>query len=199
MDPFATLSAPVAHLPEPDVDTDIIFPARFLLITEKIGLGRYAFFERRYRNGVERDDFPLRAGPAGPAGILVAGANFGCGSSREQAVWALADLGLRCIIATSFGEIFQSNCYKNGLLPIVLPAAAWSSLRASTRLTVDLRQCRIIDAEGGTIAFEIPAWRRDALLNGWDEVLTLLNTRADTITAFETSRRAAAPWLFARG
>ncbi len=118
MDPFTRVTAAVASLPDRDIDTDIIFPARFLLITEKIGLGRYAFYDRRLQEGVEQSDFPLQ--PGGCA-IVVAGNNFGCGSSREQAVWALTDLGVRCIIAPSFGEIFQANCYRNGLLPISLP------------------------------------------------------------------------------
>ena len=195
MEAFAQVSAAVASLPERDIDTDIIFPARFLLITEKSGLGRYAFYERRLQDGVERTDFPLQAGRCA---IVVAGDNFGCGSSREQAVWALYDLGVRCIIAPSFGEIFQANCYRNGLLPITLPEAVCSVLGSCPFLTIDLARSEITGESTDTVAFEIPGWRRDALLNGWDEVLTLLHSQGDKITAFETLRRAAAPWLYDR-
>jgi 3-isopropylmalate dehydratase small subunit len=195
MEKFTRLTASAACLPDRDIDTDIIFPARFLLITEKTGLGRYAFFEKRMRDGVERSDFPIQPGSCG---ILVAGPNFGCGSSREQAVWALLDLGIRCIIAPSFGEIFQANCYRNGLLPVTLPEVSWSALQGARSLTVDLAEGRITGDEIEPIAFEVPAWRRDALLNGWDEVLTLLHSQGDRITAFETARRTTAPWLFER-
>jgi 3-isopropylmalate dehydratase small subunit len=193
MEKFIRLTSPVACLPDRDIDTDIIFPARFLLITEKTGLGRYAFYEKRRDGEIERPDFPLQTGRCG---ILLAGDNFGCGSSREQAVWALLDLGVRCIIAPSFGEIFQANCYRNGLLPITLSETSWSALRAIGDLTVDLEAGRIYGAGLEPIAFEVPDWRRDALLNGWDEVLTLLHSQGDKITAFETARRAEAPWLF---
>jgi 3-isopropylmalate dehydratase small subunit len=196
MEAFTRVTAAVSSLPDRDIDTDIIFPARFLLITEKIGLGQYAFYERRMKDGVEQADFPLQPDRCA---IVVAGDNFGCGSSREQAVWALYDLGVRCIIAPSFGEIFQANCYRNGLLPIILPDAVCSALRRCPALTIDLVESEITGEATETIPFEIPDWRRDALLNGWDEVLTLLHSQGDRITAFETARRAAAPWLFDKG
>jgi len=196
MEPFTRVTAAVASLPDRDIDTDIIFPARFLLITEKVGLGQYAFYERRMQDGVERADFPLQPGRCA---ILVAGDNFGCGSSREQAVWALHDLGVRCIIAPSFGEIFQANCYRNGVLPITLPEALCSALRRCPSLTVDLADEEITGESTDTIRFEAPPWRREALLHGWDEVLTLLHSQGARITAFEEVRRAAAPWLFGKG
>jgi 3-isopropylmalate dehydratase small subunit len=196
MEPFTRVTAAAASLPDPDIDTDIIFPARFLLITEKIGLGQYAFYDHRRQNGVERTDFPLQQGRCA---ILVAGNNFGCGSSREQAVWALHDLGVRCIVAPSFGEIFQANCYRNGLLPITLPEPVCSALANCPSVTVDLAEGEITGESMETISFKVPAWRRDSLLNGWDEVLTLLNSQGGKITAFEARRRAAAPWLYPQG
>eukprot|EP01037_Dinobryon_pediforme_P039458 gene39458-48079_t len=123
MTPFTTLSGMAAPLPEENVDTDIIFPARFLLITARAGLGRYAFHDRRFdAQGEEIADFVLNRAPWRDAPILLAAANFGSGSSREQAVWALLGQGITCVIAPSFGEIFYGNCFRNGVLPIVLPA-----------------------------------------------------------------------------
>jgi 3-isopropylmalate dehydratase small subunit len=196
MKPFILLTSGVANLPDDDVDTDIIFPARFLLITEKVGLGRYAFFEKRFSDGIERADFPLHRRADGAPGILVAGANFGCGSSREQAVWALSDLGVRCIIAPSFGEIFRSNCFKNGVLPVVLPESVVAALRSERLLTVDLTSREIHCGDGTVIPFAIADGARLALLNGWDDVLTILNTQGQAIDSFEDRRRTAAPWLF---
>jgi 3-isopropylmalate dehydratase small subunit len=193
MEPLIRLSARVARLPRSDIDTDIIFPARFLLITEKRGLGRYAFFDWRTAND---GALPWPEVPDDPPRILIAGPNFGCGSSREQAVWALGDLGLKVIIAPGFGEIFEANCFKNGILPIRLDQAVLDGLVAETHLTVDLESSQIRPATGPAIPFAVVDWRRDALMNGWDEVLTLINTKSAAIAAFETSRRAAAPWLF---
>ncbi len=190
------LTSRVARLPDADIDTDVIFPARFLLITEKTGLGRYAFLDKRFQNGIERDDFPLRPGLVDPPRILVTGDNFGCGSSREQAVWALHDLGVRCILSTSFGEIFQSNCFKSGVLPIALPPETLSALASEAILTIDLIGSEIIPGNGRRIPFQIQDWRREALIHGWDDVSTLINTKSDAIAAFEATRRYAAPWLF---
>ncbi|MBA2934820.1 3-isopropylmalate dehydratase small subunit [Sphingomonas sp. CGMCC 1.13654] len=203
MTPFTTFTAVSASLPDADVDTDIIYPARFLLITEKKGLGRYAFYEKRFDPaGAERPDFLLNRKPFREAGIIVAGANFGCGSSREQAPWALADLGIRCIIAPSFGEIFFGNCFKNGMLPIVLDGEPLARLRADAEagamLTVDLDTCLVIRPTGDPIAFTVDPWRREALLNGWDEVSTILARRSDDIAAFERHQQLARPWLWQR-
>jgi 3-isopropylmalate dehydratase small subunit len=196
MEALTVIASRVAQMPDADIDTDIIFPARFLLITEKQGLGRYAFHDRRYQSGVERADFPLGAGTDGPARILIAGENFGCGSSREQAVWALHDLGVRVILAPGFGEIFQANCFRNGILAVTLPRPTLDALPGALHLTVDLTASVIRLPDGETIAFAVAPWRRDALLNGWDEVMTLLSTKSAAIAAFEQARRDAAPWLF---
>jgi 3-isopropylmalate dehydratase small subunit len=192
---FTVFTARAVSLPEDDVDTDIIFPARFLTITEKRGLGRYAFYDRRHDGeGQVRADAPDLAG----AGILIAGANFGCGSSREQAPWALADLGIRCLIAPGFGEIFAGNCFRNGILPIVLDGAPLARVRgdAGAELTIDLVARRIVRPDGEAIAFAIEDWRREPLLNGWDEIATILGLRAADIDAFEQRQRAAQPWLW---
>ena len=208
MTPFQTLTSVAAAMPDADIDTDIIFPARFLLITDKQGLGRYAFHDQRHTaQGAERPDFVLHRAAWRGAQILVAGPNFGCGSSREQAPWALADLGLRCLIAPGYGEIFRANCYANGLLPIVLgPAAHARALRAAEAartMTVDLVTCTIRingddkgDEGGAAIAFEVPQRQRDALLMGLDEIGLILHHETDRIAAFELGQRQRMPWLY---
>jgi len=200
MQPFTTLTAIAAPLDEADIDTDIIYPARFLTITEKKGLGRYAFHDRRYDGqGRQVTDFVLNRDPWRRAGILVAGPNFGCGSSREQAPWAVLDLGIRCIIAPSFGEIFRGNCYRNGMLPVTVGeadhAALLSDARAGGSLKVDLTARTITRPDGSEIAIPIDDGKRDALLNGWDEVMGILNRYASTIDRYEQDRRARLPWL----
>ncbi len=183
MEPFRILTGAVDSLRQANIDTDIIFPARFLTITEKRGLGRYAF--------ADRPDLSIAPGAA----ILIAGDNFGCGSSREQAPWALADLGIRAIIATGFGEIFQSNCFKNGILPIVLPEADVARLRTAQRLTIDLDRLEI-GWENHKIAFSVDPARREALLEGLDEIDRIRTRFAPAITAFETAQRQSSPWLW---
>lgn len=200
MQPFTTLTAIAAPLDEADIDTDIIYPARFLTITEKRGLGRYAFHDRRYDGqGRELPDFVLNRDPWRHAGILVAGPNFGCGSSREQAPWAILDLGIRCIIAPSFGEIFRGNCYRNGMLPVTVGEADHAALladaQAGATLHVDLNARTITRPDGFTIAFAIDDGKRDALLNGWDEVMGILNQYSGTIDRYEQDRRTRLPWL----
>lgn len=180
-------------LPDADVDTDIIYPARFLLITEKKGLGRYAFADRR-----EQPGFPIGEGTDRP--ILIAGPNFGCGSSREQAPWAIVDLGIRVIIAESFGEIFYSNCFRNGMLPIRLQSQQVESLRthaeAGGTIRVDLQR-KLIEADGiEPIAFDIAEDRREALLNGWNDTTRILALHGADITAFEAAQQRLAPWLW---
>jgi 3-isopropylmalate/(R)-2-methylmalate dehydratase small subunit len=201
MEALTRITSRAAILPDADIDTDIIFPARFLLITTKVGLGHYAFYEKRYEKGVEKPDFPLSQVSARSVQILITGANFGCGSSREQAVWALRDLGVRVILAPSFGEIFYSNCFKSAVLPIALTPdelAPLSAAAAANRLIkVNLVRCEISAPNTPTVKFHLEDWRRYALLKGWDEVLTLLNTQAEALTAFERRHRADAPWLFA--
>jgi len=208
MTPFGVLTAIAAPMPDADIDTDIIFPARFLLLTDKRGLGRCAFFEKRFTpDGAERPEFVLNRAPWRDAQILVAGPNFGCGSSREQAPWALGDLGIRCIVAPGFGEIFQANCYANGILPVVLPAAAHGRVlreaEAGRPITVDLMGCSIelaagepTEPAGESIAFEVPSRQRDALLAGLDEIGLIRQQEGTRIAEFERRHRERMPWLF---
>lgn len=184
------LTGTVGVLLEQDVDTDIIYPARFLLLTEKRGLGQYAFADRR-----DDADFPLPLD--GNRSILVAGANFGCGSSREHAVWALHDFGIRAIIAPSFGEIFYTNCTRNGIVPIRLPQDVVEALaeREGQTLTVDLEARRITGAQIDPIAFDISAGHREALLNGWDETDRIVALYGEQIDAYERRMEASGLWL----
>jgi len=203
MDRFERLTSRAAPMPTADIDTDIIFPARFLLITEKTGLGRYAFYDWRYgADGKPVPEFVLNQPAFGGAKILVCGDNFGCGSSREHAPWALRDFGLTCLISTSFGEIFRANCFKNAMLPIVLPPEPWAELmRLATEgveLDVDLVACTISGPGITPIAFDVDPSRREALLEGWDEIAIALRKDADAITAFEQRQRLTQPWLYER-
>lgn len=193
MTPFTTLTAAAAPFPEDNVDTDIILPARFLLHTEKRGLGRFAFHERRQEPGFVLDQYR-------GAQILIAGANFGCGSSREQAPWALADLGLRAIVAPSFGEIFASNCAKNGMLCVGLADTTplLDAAQAGRPVTIDLA-AQTVTTGNHAWSFPIDPATREALLNGWDEVETILGRHGAAITEFEGRQRAAQPWLWSNG
>jgi 3-isopropylmalate/(R)-2-methylmalate dehydratase small subunit len=199
MKSFVTLTGIAAPLPEADVDTDVIFPARFLLLLEREGLGRHLFHERRNPASAQ-NGFILSQPPFDKAEILVAGRNFGCGSSREHAVWALADFGIRCIIAPSFGEIFYSNCFRNGVLPIVLPNGEHRDVIAAAAtglpLTVDLEAQTIYFPHGSTITFGIDAHRRRALLLGLDQIGAILADDAAEIAAFEGRQKTQAPWLY---
>jgi len=203
MDRFERLTSRAAPMPAADIDTDIIFPARFLLITEKAGLGRYAFYDWRYSaDGGPAPDFVWNQPAYKDAKILVCGDNFGCGSSREQAPWALRDLGVTCLISTSFGEIFRANCFKNAMLPIVVSPEPWAQLlrlaSAGETLEVDLTTC-LISAPGLTpITFDVDPARREALLEGWDEIALALRKDADPIAAFEHRQRLEQPWLYER-
>jgi 3-isopropylmalate/(R)-2-methylmalate dehydratase small subunit len=202
MDSFTRLTGLAAPLPQANIDTDIIFPARFLLITAKQGLGRYAFYEWRYApNGTPMADFALNQPRFAGAPILVTGDNFGGGSSREQAPWALMDLGVRCIISTRFGEIFQANCFKNGILPVVV-SPEWLALlmtdaEAGRPIEVDLQQQTLRRSGGSVFAFDVETWRREALLNGWDEISIIIAQQGARIAAFEDRQRAQSPWLYA--
>lgn len=199
MDKFTTLTGTAAPLPEADLDTDIIFPARFLLLPDKTGLGKHLFHERRYAAGGQLTDFVLNRTPFNAAQILVADANFGSGSSREQAVWALADFGIRCIIAPSFGEIFYNNCFKNGVLPITLPTEQQALVMAAARsegpVTIDLEAQTIWLPNGPAMRFDIDPYRRRALLLGLDEIGSILIDDAAAIAAFEATQRQTTPWL----
>jgi 3-isopropylmalate/(R)-2-methylmalate dehydratase small subunit len=197
MIPFVSLTSVAAPLPEVDVDTDIIFPARFLLLLNKNGLAGQLFHERRRANGQSK--FVLDTPPFDRANILVAGENFGCGSSREQAVWAIADFGIRAILAPSFGEIFFNNCLKNGVLPIVMDkvahAGAMKAAIAQQPLTVDLTAQTVSWGDGEPIRFDIDAFARRMILQGLDEIGMILAEDENDIVAFESRRRIAAPWL----
>ncbi|WP_293897638.1 3-isopropylmalate dehydratase small subunit [Phenylobacterium sp.] len=201
MERFETLTGLAAPMPAANVDTDSIFPARFLLITGKRGLGRYVFYEWRAGPGGAPDpDFVLNQPRYRTAEILVAGDNFGCGSSREQACWALRDAGFRVVVSTSFGEIFHANCFKNGILPVIVSPADLARLLADAEagapLTVDLAAGQVLRQAGPVIAFETAPWRREALLNGWGEIDIILNRSGPALDAYEASRRAATPWLY---
>src|SRR4029077_1364432 len=195
---FVSLTGIAAPLPESDVDTDVIFPARFLLLLDRQGLGRCLFHERRHSSSGE-EPFILSRAPFDKAEILVAGRNFGCGSSREQAVWALADFGIRCVIAPSFGEIFYGNCFRNGVLPITLGDPEHRQVMAAATsgapLIVDLEAQIISLPAGPTIAFQIDPHRRQALVLGLDQIGGILIDDAGDIAAFESRQRAQMPWL----
>ena len=195
MEPFARLVSRAIPLPEANVDTDIIVPARFLLITEKKGLGRYAFYERREGGTFVLDDPEYKG-----AKIQVAGENFGCGSSREHAPWALHDLCIRCIIAPSFGEIFRANCVRNGMLPVTLAEPEWRRVLMAAAngefVTVDLGERSIKLTDGAAITFTLPDADREALLNGWDEIDGIRAKYKQAITEFESRQRDTAPWLW---
>jgi 3-isopropylmalate/(R)-2-methylmalate dehydratase small subunit len=200
MQQFTTLTAIAAPMPIQNIDTDMIIPKQFLKTIKRTGLAEGLFFEMRYDvNGKRQDDFVLHRAPFTDAKIIVAEDNFGCGSSREHAPWALLDFGIRCVIAPSFADIFYNNCFKNGILPVVLPKQQVDALMAIAAngqvITVDLN-AQIIRAEGfAEIKFEVDAFRKHCLLNGLDDIgLTMEKT--DAIAAYETQNKAQAPWLY---
>lgn len=201
--PFTAVSGRAAAMREDNIDTDIIFPARFLLITAKAGLGDYAFHDRRFASdGSKIEGYVLNDPRFADAPVIIAGANFGSGSSREQAVWALAGLGVKAVVSASFGEIFQSNCMRNGIVPIVLSgeqvAALMDLAEAGVIFSVDLNSQQLT-AEGlAPIPFSIPPERRLALLNGWDETDQIVNQYSDEIEAFEARQSESQPWLYTR-
>ena len=201
MEKFTTLRGVAAPLPMVNVDTDKIIPKQFLKTIKRTGLSEGLFHEMRYdESGRRKDDFVLHHPSYQEAKILIAGANFGCGSSREHAPWALLDFGFRCIIAPSFADIFYNNCFKNGILPIALPQEEVSRLtqlaeRGSNAVfTVDLESQTVTAPDDSEIGFEIHPFLRHCLLHGLDEIgLTL--EEAEAIDRFEERRRHAHPWL----
>jgi len=203
MEKFTTLTGVAAPLPIVNIDTDMIIPKQFLKTIKRTGLGKSLFFEMRYDDaGNEVPDFVLNQAAWRNAQILVAGDNFGCGSSREHAPWALLDFGIRCVIAPSFADIFYNNCFKNGILPIRLPQADVDKLMddagrgANATVTVDLETQEIRGPDGGVIRFDIDPFRKHCLLNGLDDIgLTL--QKEEAITAFEDQRARDFPWLAA--
>ncbi|MCW5770237.1 MAG: 3-isopropylmalate dehydratase small subunit [Rhodospirillaceae bacterium] len=201
MDKFDKLTGVAAPLPRINVDTDAIIPKQYLKTIKRTGLKIGLFQEwRTRRDGSENPDFVLNKPAYKNSKIIVAGENFGCGSSREHAPWALLDFGIRCVIAPSFGDIFFNNCFKNGMLPIVLPQAEVDKLMqdaekgANAVLTIDLEKQEITRPDGGTIKFDIDPFRKYCLLNGLDDVgLTL--QKKDRIDSYESQRRQSMPWL----
>jgi 3-isopropylmalate/(R)-2-methylmalate dehydratase small subunit len=201
MDKFGKLTGVAAPLPLINVDTDMIIPKQFLKTIQRSGLGKNLFDEMRYDGeGNEIEAFVLNRPAYRDAQILVAGENFGCGSSREHAPWALLDFGIRCVVAPSFADIFFNNCFKNGILPIVLPQEDVDRLMddaergANAVVTIDLENQVITGPDGGSIAFEVDPFRKHCLLNGLDDIgLTL--EKGEHIDAFEARRQAEHPWL----
>ena len=195
MEPFVTVSGVAAPLDRVNVDTDQIIPKQFLKRIERTGFGQFLFFDWRFGEdgATPNPDFELNAPELAHAPILIAGKNFGCGSSREHAPWALGDYGFRAIIAPSYADIFYNNCFKNGILPVTLPEETVQTLLDTAkanpgyRLTVDLENQKITDNGVLSLPFEVDPNRRESLLNGWDDIGLTLRHEAD-ITAFETRR-----------
>ncbi|HEY7643420.1 MAG TPA: 3-isopropylmalate dehydratase small subunit [Hyphomicrobiales bacterium] len=201
MDKFTELTGVAAPLPMINVDTDKIIPKQFLKTIERTGLGKHLFQEMRYdAGGNENPEFVLNRPAYRNAKILVTGPNFGCGSSREHAPWALMDFGIKCVIAESFADIFYNNCFKNGILPVALPKAEIDKLLddasrgANATITVNLEAQEIRGPDGGVIRFEIDPFRKKCLIEGLDDIgLTL--QKQDRIGDYEAKRDAARPWI----
>jgi 3-isopropylmalate/(R)-2-methylmalate dehydratase small subunit len=201
MQKFETLTGVAAPLNIVNIDTDMIIPKQFLKTILRTGLGKSLFFEMRYtQDGVEQKDFVLNKPSYRKAQILVAGDNFGCGSSREHAPWALLDFGIRCVISTSFADIFYNNCFKNGILPIKVTPEQLKLLMddaergSNATMTIDLPNQEIRGPDGGTVKFDIDPYRKHCLLNGLDDIgLTL--EKAQSIDAFEKKQAASQAWL----
>ena len=201
MDKFTTLTGIAAPMPLVNIDTDMIIPKQFLKTIKRSGLGINLFDEMRYdRDGNELPDFILNQPAYRQTQILVAGDNFGCGSSREHAPWALLDFGIRCVISTSFADIFFNNCFKNGILPIVLPQDVVDVLMedaqkgANARITVNLESQTVTTSDGVSFAFEIDPFRKHCLLNGLDDI-GLTMEKAPRIDSYETQMAQARPWV----
>ena len=201
MEKFTTLTGVAAPLPMLNVDTDMIIPKQFLKTIKRTGLGKHLFDEMRFTtDGEEIEDFVLNKPAYRNAQILVAGDNFGCGSSREHAPWALLDFGIRCVISTGFADIFYNNCFKNGILPIVLPQEDVDLLMddasrgANATLTIDLEAQEIHGPDGGTIKFEMDPFRKHCLLEGLDDI-GLTMQKGSAIDAYEAKADAARSWL----
>jgi 3-isopropylmalate/(R)-2-methylmalate dehydratase small subunit len=201
MDKFTVLEGVAAPLKVINVDTDMIIPKQYLKTIKRTGLGKGLFSEKRFNDdGSENPDFVLNKPAYRNAKILVAGDNFGCGSSREHAPWALLDFGIRCVISTSFGDIFYNNSFKNGILPIRVTQDQLDKLfddadrGANATLTVDLEKQEIRGPDGGTITFEIDPFRKHCLFNGLDDI-GLTMEKGKSIDVFEAKEKAERPWL----
>jgi 3-isopropylmalate/(R)-2-methylmalate dehydratase small subunit len=197
-DKLASVAAPMSMI---NVDTDMIIPKQYLKTIKRAGLGKALFSELRYdEHGAEQPNFVLNQPAYRHAQILVAGDNFGCGSSREHAPWALLDFGIRCVIAPSFADIFYGNMFKNGMLPVRLPSKRVTQLLQfltelpGAEITVDLRDCTVTGPDGQVDKFEVPKFSRECLLNGLDEI-ELTFRKADRIEAYEKANAASRPWI----
>ncbi len=201
MQKFETLTGIAAPMPLVNIDTDMIIPKQFLKTIKRSGLGVNLFDEMRYDdNGNEIPDFVLNRAQYRKTRILVAGDNFGCGSSREHAPWALADFGIRVIIATSFADIFHSNCFKNGMLPIVLPHEQVDVLMKeagkgeNARMTIDLENQTVTTSDGEVFGFEVDAFRKRCLIEGFDDI-GLTMEKAGAIDSYEAEAARSRPWI----
>ena len=201
MDKFTTLTGIAAPMPLVNIDTDMIIPKGFLKTIKRSGLGINLFDEMRYdRNGNENPDFVLNQPQYRQSEIIVAGDNFGCGSSREHAPWALLDFGIRCVISTSFADIFYNNCFKNGILPVVLPQEAVDHLMddaskgANARITVNLQDQTVTASDGTRYAFDIDPFKKHCMLNGLDDIGLSLE-KVSAIDAYESRAQTQFPWL----
>jgi len=201
MEKFTSLTGVAAPLPMINIDTDKIIPKQFLKTIERTGLARGLFDEMRFNpDGSEKPEFVLNQPAYRQAKILVAGENFGCGSSREHAPWALLDFGIRCIIASSFADIFYNNCFKNGVLPLIVPEAVVAQLMedagkgANAVLTVDLESQTISRPDGEKVPFQIDPFRKHCLINGLDDIALTLE-KGKSIDSYEDGLKLSQPWL----
>ena len=199
MQKFNTLKSIPAYLPIVNIDTDMIIPKQFLKTIKRTGLGKNLFFEMRYDdNGKEIDNFVLNQNPYNDSKILIAGKNFGCGSSREHAPWALLDFGITCVISSSFADIFYSNCFKNGILPIILDDEKIKELseyaKRKEEIFIDLNEEKIIFGNSET-KFKVDSFKKKCLLEGLDDIALSLK-KSDKIKNFEKDLKVKKPWIF---
>ena len=199
MKKFNSLTSIPAYLPIVNIDTDMIIPKQFLKTIKRTGLGKNLFFEMRYDdNGNEIKDFILNQEPHNQSKILIAGKNFGCGSSREHAPWALLDFGITCVISSSYADIFYSNCFKNGILPIILPEEKIKELseysKRKEEISIDLKEEKIIFGNSET-KFDIDPFKKKCLLEGLDDIALSL-AKKEKITTFEENLKNSKPWIF---
>ena len=199
MQKFNSLTSIPVYLPIVNIDTDMIIPKQFLKTIKRTGLGKNLFFEMRYDdNGNEIKDFILNQEPHNQSKILIAGKNFGCGSSREHAPWALLDFGITCVISSSYADIFYSNCFKNGILPIILPEERIKELseysKRKEEISIDLKEEKIIFGNS-EIKFDIDPFKKKCLLEGLDDIALSL-AKKEKITTFEENIKNSKPWIF---
>ena len=199
MQKFNSLKSIPAYLPIVNIDTDMIIPKQFLKTIKRTGLGKNLFFEMRYDdNGNEINDFVLNKNPFNKSKILIAGKNFGCGSSREHAPWALLDFGITCVISSSFADIFYNNCFKNGILPIILNDEKIKELSEyadrKEEISIDLKEEKIVYGNN-EINFKIDSFKKKCLLEGLDDIALSLK-KSDKIRSFENNLKDRKPWIF---